>query len=253
MARYGCCSGDCLLALLKSACDAVSELLGQSFEEEQPPQGEPGSVPESRQEDVSPRLLGRRGGSHSPKPGAALELPEEAAPPAVANEPQPAAPELPEPLPPAVAFQLGDIVKLTTGEYRGRTAMITELFEQHCTVVVLEENRFVASQQWPFLRDLELLDTKCRLGTRVVLHGFAEDGPRANNNGRRGTVREEPSRKVHPSLVVEGTNGPKKVAVVVRLDRLPGQRGPRDDALVAPKFFSKLEAEGALHPSLRAA
>lgn len=144
------------------------------------------------------------------------------------------------------AAMVGDIVELLTGEHRGRLGMVTEAFEQHAVVAVMEEGRFGISQAWPFFRDLVIKDRKCRLGTRVQLNGLP--GMHARCNGSFGEVILNSG--VHPTLMETSVPGRAKVTIGVRLDPvpIPGNRRGRtrsESVLVAPIFITAVGAQEA--------
>lgn len=99
--------------------------------------------------------------------------------------------------------QVGDLVRLGVGapaEYRDCRAVVTKAAETHCTVIVLEDNKFTGiGECWPGYHDVSILDRTWRLGSKVVINGMSSERTR-HLNGLTGTVTAHP-KNGHPSFI----------------------------------------------------
>lgn len=100
--------------------------------------------------------------------------------------------------------EAGDAVLLGSGvpaDYRHKTAVVMEVYEQHCTVMVLdEEGRKARGELWPYFHDFSILTSIGRLGNRVRLRGLKGN---KKLNGQTGTVCEgieDGQQLAHPFL-----------------------------------------------------
>lgn len=107
------------------------------------------------------------------------------------------APEEPE------APREGDLVALGAGappEFRQCPAIVTQVSERHCTVVVLDAHgRCGVGECWPSFEDVTVESRAFRLGARVAITGLK--GPNTRHlNGFTGSVIAHP-RRGHPTFV----------------------------------------------------
>jgi len=97
----------------------------------------------------------------------------------------------------------GDLVVLGPGvpsEHRGCHAVVTEVHESYCTVVVLDSTRsFGTGQCWPCFADISLESRGWRLGSHHAVTGLKGKKSR-RLNGCMGIVARHP-REGHPSFV----------------------------------------------------
>lgn len=134
--------------------------------------------------------------------------------------------------------ELGDIVKLGPGtphEYRGCSGVVTTVFEEHCSVIVLDDSlKFGVGECWPNFQDFAVTCASWRIGNRVVISGLRSIR-HAKLNGLTGAISIHPSRG-HP-LFVQKPSVPDKprFAVYVRFDDpiAAGQQA----AILEPQFL----------------
>lgn len=97
----------------------------------------------------------------------------------------------------------GDLVNLgmqVVTEFRGRPAVVTEVFEKHCSVTVLDQSmKFGEGELWPNFGDLEITCDSWRLGTHVTISGLCNNRHQMLN-GLGGIIIEHPSEG-HPCFV----------------------------------------------------
>jgi len=137
----------------------------------------------------------------------------------------------------------GDLVVLGPGapsEHRGCHAVVTEVHESYCTVVVLDDTRsFGVGQCWPCFADVTQESRAWRLGSRHAVTGL-RGGKLRRLNGFRGVITEHP-REGHPSFV-QKSSAPEqaRLTLCLRFDD-PASAGQRS-VLLEPRFL-KPEAQ----------
>lgn len=135
----------------------------------------------------------------------------------------------------------GDAVLLRAIDWRNRTGVVLEVYEQHCTVGVLdEEGRKAVSESWPYFKDLTILTKIARVGTRVRLHGLQGAANRALD-GLTGTVCEgiKDGRSLgHPYLMTAKPGQNPIFLVSICMD--DPQRARRQEVRVEPRFLEAL-------------
>eukprot|EP00927_Polykrikos_kofoidii_P010498 TRINITY_DN14431_c0_g1_i4.p1 TRINITY_DN14431_c0_g1~~TRINITY_DN14431_c0_g1_i4.p1 ORF type:complete len:1063 (+),score=144.91 TRINITY_DN14431_c0_g1_i4:82-3270(+) len=140
----------------------------------------------------------------------------------------------------AEGIEVGDIVKLSIGEFRGHRAAVMQVHEGHCTAVVLDEDgsRGVA-ESWPNLKDVVVTSTSLRLGSEVVVAGL-RSAKASRFNGAVGVIVLH-SKQGHPCFVQKGgTQEEARLVVCVEL-KVPGEE-KQTQMLLEPKFlFPRVE------------
>lgn len=137
---------------------------------------------------------------------SARELPEAPAPAAAARRPVSRAP-----------WAQGDLVRIAQGLGHGALAVVTEVQERHCTVVLLDEARSRGlGELWPFYEDLQLVSSAWRLGAAVVIQGLTSK-KLEHLNGLSGRVGRHP-KQGHPALVQRSHAEEPQLRLVVLMD-----------------------------------
>lgn len=139
-----------------------------------------------------------------------------------------------------VTWAPGDRVKLMDGVGTGSQAVVTDVHETHCTVIVLDAAWSRGMQQlWPSLHQLEHMSQAWRIGSRVTLRGLAS-GKLRHLNGATGSVAKHP-REPHPIFArksnkkePDGAGESPQLRLVVRLDeQCRPEKGPATVCLEA--------------------
>eukprot|EP00929_Paragymnodinium_shiwhaense_P069201 TRINITY_DN34909_c0_g1_i1.p1 TRINITY_DN34909_c0_g1~~TRINITY_DN34909_c0_g1_i1.p1 ORF type:complete len:340 (-),score=70.40 TRINITY_DN34909_c0_g1_i1:224-1243(-) len=135
-------------------------------------------------------------------------------------------------------WAVGDMVRLgdkVPTEFRGLSAVVTKVADQHCTVAVLSEDcRHVLGELWPYYQDVTQTHRLGRLSSRVEIFGMK--GPKtACCNGCMGTVVSH-QKEGHPCFIAK-PNSPQPLATVcVQLDSPP--RGDLKKVLVDFRYLT---------------
>jgi len=120
-------------------------------------------------------------------------------------------------------------------EYRGCSAAVTEVFESHCAVVVLDESlQCGIGECWPYFKDVLITSTGWRIGNRVTINGL-RNKRHAKLNGLTGVVCSHPTHG-HPCFVQKASVPDQlRLTICVKLDdcKAAGQKS----VLLEPRFF----------------
>jgi len=139
--------------------------------------------------------------------------------------------------------ELGDIVclgKRAPSEFRGFSAVVTEIANSHCTVAVLDDDRrYGVGTCWPFFADLSVESRDWRLGKRVVIRGM-KGGTAKKLNGFSGVIVRHP-RQGHPSFVCKPAQPERPQLVVCLLLDDPEGAGQKS-VLLEPRYLSPLDS-----------
>jgi len=135
----------------------------------------------------------------------------------------------------------GDIVTLSGSvpqEYRGSSAVVTQIAEAHCTVAVLDEDRqFGVGECWPGFQDVSIESSTLQLASRVLVAGMT--GARTKHlNGLTGVIREHP-REGHPIFIRRSEADNPRLTVCVHFDDPLAAKGRSN--LLEPRFLTSFE------------
>lgn len=119
--------------------------------------------------------------------------------------------------------EAGDLVRLngcgTPAEFRGKIGIVVEAHETHCTVTLLSDDLvWGLVQLWPNNRDTELLDSRLRVGSRIILQNLR--GNEAELNGKSGKIIR--SKHNHPAFMKK-LHGARLVVCVKLDEKLHGR------------------------------
>lgn len=120
-------------------------------------------------------------------------------------------------------------------EHRGRDAVVTAEFAEHCTVAILDSTgRTAAEECWPAFRDVSLRSSVGRVGSRIVISGL-----RAQRtswcNGLTGVVVEHP-REGHPCFVRKA-NAENDALLVFCVSLIDPPSGRPRRVMMEPRFL----------------
>jgi hypothetical protein len=135
----------------------------------------------------------------------------------------------------------GDFVELfghsVASEFRGRTAVVTEVHEVHFTATVLDSKHQGIGQCWPNISDARLQHRSWRVGERVTVSGMRSQ-QRKSLNGASGEVIRHP-REGHPCFISRSNAAGPQLTLCIRLDeRWQGKR----TILLEPQYLATSSA-----------
>ncbi|CAK0865810.1 unnamed protein product, partial [Prorocentrum cordatum] len=143
--------------------------------------------------------------------------------------------------------QEGDIVRLGADpDYSQRSAVVTKVWENHCTVVILDASeRFGVDERYPYFRNIGLVRSDFRLRRRVAIAGLKGSGTR-HLNGHTGWIDSHPING-HP-VFVQKASSPEKAqhggGFCVRLDDPVSASDPC--VLLEPRFLRPCEGRAGI-------
>ncbi|CAK0812920.1 unnamed protein product, partial [Prorocentrum cordatum] len=121
----------------------------------------------------------------------------------------------------------GDIVRISADpDYSQRSAVVTKVGENHCTVVVLDASeRFGVDERYPYFKNIRLVNSAFRLRNRVAVAGLK--GARTRHlNGHTGSIERHPTNG-HPVFVtVQKPPAPDKTQLIFKARRPRQPGGP---------------------------